>query len=60
MEINDQLKPSNKDEDKKAEEWAQEILMKENEPEMDEDGYAVGDPYAEAAKLRKKIILEDS
>ena len=25
--------------------------MKENEPEIDDDGYAVGDPYAEAAKL---------
>ena len=26
------------------------MLLEEQEEKMDEDGYAVGDPYAEAAK----------
>ena len=36
--------------------FAEEILIKNLEPEMDEDGYAIGDPYASAAKMidRKK------
>ena len=41
---------------------SEEILIKKLEPEMDEDGYAVGDPYAEAAKMidRKKKAEEAS
>ena len=33
------------------EEIAQQILIEKTEPELDADGYAVGDPYAEAAKM---------
>ena len=32
-------------------EIAEKLLQERAEPEMDEDGYAVGDPYAEAAKM---------
>ena len=47
---------SKQEENKSADDLAHDILMAQVEPEMDEDDYAVGDPYAEAAKLidRKK------
>ena len=40
----------------KAEVYAEEILLKKLEPELDEDGYDPLDPYAQAAKMvdRKK------
>ena len=33
---------------------AQNILKEKQEPEMDEDGYAVGDPYSDMAKAIDK------
>ena len=33
------------------EEIAEQLLKEKTEPEIDADGYAVGDPYAEAAKM---------
>ena len=42
---------SSNDQLKKGEDDAFDILMEKQEPEMDEDGYAVGDPYSEAAKM---------
>ena len=38
----------------KAEVFAEEILRKKLEPETDEDGYDLGDPYAQAAKMIDK------
>ena len=33
-----------------AQKIAEQLLLEKQEPQLDEDGYAVGDPYAEAAK----------
>ena len=40
--------------EKTVEELAAELLKAKTEPEMDDDGYAVGDPYAEMAKAIDK------
>ena len=44
----------------KAEVYAEEIILKrvndENEDKEDEDGYTIGDPYADAAKQADKIL----
>ena len=37
-------------EDLRAEIYAEEILLKDQQEQTDKDGYTVGDPYAEAAK----------